>query len=67
MVTIHEALSAVRNASERDIDEIIVVLDKEGFSSTEPVEGLFMSLDLASLGLNAKQRTIAQMAQRKGE
>ena len=67
MVSIYHALVDVRGASEKDIDEIIVVLDKEGFSSTEPVEGFFMSLDLTSLGLNGKQRTIAQMAQRKGE
>ena len=67
MVAIHEALSAVEDASEKDIDEIIAALESEGFSRTEPVEGLFKSLDLASLKLNAKQRTIAQIAQRIGE
>ena len=51
MVTIHEALSAVEDASKKDIDEITAAL--EGFSCAEPVEGLFKSLDLASLKLNA--------------
>ena len=67
MVTIHEALSAVADASKKDIDEITAALESEGFSCAEPVEGLFKSLDLASLKLNAKQRTIAQIAQRIGE
>ena len=67
MVTIHAALSAVEGASKEDIDKITAALASEGFSSTEPVEGLFKSLDLASLTMNAKQRTIAQMAQRKGD
>ena len=66
MVTIHEALSAVKHVSKRDIDYITAVLESEGFSSTEPVDGLFKSLDLVTLELNAKQRTIAQIAQRKG-
>ena len=67
MVTIHEALSAVEDASKKDIAEITEVLELEGFSCAEPVEGLFKSLDLASLKLNVKQRTITQIAQRIGE
>ena len=67
MLTIHEALSAVEGASEKDIDEITEALVSEGFSSAEPVEGLFKSLDLALLKLKAKQHTIAQIAQKIGE
>ena len=66
MVTIEKALSAVEGASKKDIDKITAALDSEGFSSTEPVDGLFKSLDLVTLDLNAKQRTIAQIVQRKG-
>ena len=67
MVTIHEALSAVEDASKKDIDEITAALESEGLSGAEPAEGLFKSLDLALLKLNAKQRTIAQIARRIGE
>ena len=68
MVTIHDALSAVNNASEQDIARIIEVLDSEGFScATESAEGLFQWLDVGPLPkLNAKQRTIVQAAQRPG-
>ena len=43
MVTIHEAISAVKGASEKDIAETVAALESEGFSSTEHVEGLFIS------------------------
>lgn len=68
MVTIHDALSAVEGASKNDIDKITAALVSLGFSSSsEPVEGSFKSLDLAFLNLNAKQRTISQIAQKVGE
>lgn len=65
MVTIHEALSAVEGASKEEIDEVTAALESIGFRSAEPVVGL--SLGLAALKLNAKQRTIVQIAQRIGE
>ena len=68
MVTIYKAISAVEGASKKDIAETVAALESEGFSSDEPVEGLFKSFDLAlSTKLNGKQRTIAQIAQIKGE
>ena len=65
MGTILNALSAVKNATEDDIAKITMVLDSEGFNcATETVNGLFESLDVAQLtNLNAKQRTIVQIAQ----
>ena len=43
--------------------ESTAALESEGFRSAEPTKGLFKSLNLALLKLNAKQLTIAQIAQ----
>ena len=69
MYTINDALSAVANASVRDVEKIIAALESEsiGFAcATETVEGPFEALDLAplkDLGLNAKQLAIVRIAQ----
>ena len=69
MHTINAALSAVANASDRDVAKIIAALESEsiGFAcATETVEGPFEALDLAllkELGLNAKQLAVVQIAQ----
>ena len=69
MYTINDALSAVANASVRDVEKIIAALESEsiGFAcATETVEGPFEALDLTllkELGLNAKQLAIVQIAQ----
>ena len=64
MFNIHEALSAVKEASELDLAVITALLEK-GFTLTHPADGLFQLLDVAHLNLNAKQKTIVQVAQGK--